>query len=151
MEKFPNLKIYVEKIIWTNNSKKIVLLGFAFKPNTNDVRESSAIYITKSLIDNGAEVIIHDPIVSSEDIEKVLNKSSESVGSWSFKENLFESLKDADAVILLTQWEDYFNLDWEKIFSLMRKPAWIFDTRSILDKKSLIKLGFNFWGLGDGK
>ena len=144
-------KIIVEKLFGTITSKKIVLLGFAFKPNTNDIRESSGIYITKSLIENGAEVVIHDPIVSFEDIEKVLNKNSESIGAWSFKENLFESLKYADAVILLTQWDDYLNLDWGKIYSLMRKPAWIFDTRSMLDKEYLTKLGFNFWGLGDGK
>ena len=144
-------KIIVEKLFGTVTMKKIALFGFAFKPNTNDTRESSAIYITQYLIDNGADVIIHDPIVSHDDIEKVINVTSKSTGSWSYNENLIEAVNSADAVVLLTQWEEYFSLDWEKIFSRMRKPAWVFDSRSIVNKEDLIKLGFNFWGLGDGK
>jgi len=144
-------RVIVEKLFGTITLKKIVLLGFSFKPNTNDIRESSAIYIANNLLENGAEVIIHDPIVSCDDIRKVINPLSEKNGSWSFNENLSEAVNNADAIVLLTHWEEYLNLNWDEIYSRMRKPAWVFDTRSLLNKKELTKLGFNFWGLGDGK
>ena len=144
-------RVIVEKLFGTVTLKRIVLLGFSFKPNTNDIRESSAIYIANNLLENGAEVVIHDPIVSCDDIKKVINPSFEKNGSWSFNEDLFEAMNIADAIVLLTDWEEYSNLDWEKIYLKMRKPAWVFDTRSLLNKKELTKLGFNFWGIGDGK
>ncbi len=144
-------KIIVEKLFGTVALKKIILLGFSFKPNTNDIRESSAIYIARNLIENGANVIINDPKVSKKDIDNALNNLSNETIYWTFNENIIEAAEDADAVVLLTQWEDYLSINWREIFSKMRKPAWIFDTRSILKKELLQKIGFNFWGLGDGR
>ena len=89
--------------------------------------------------------------VSKKDIDNALNNLSNETIYWTFNENIIEAAEDADAVVLLTQWEDYLSINWREIFSKMRKPAWIFDTRSILKKELLQKIGFNFWGLGDGR
>ena len=148
-------KIIVQKLFGSVSSKKIVLLGFAFKPNTNDVRESSAIYIANDLIDNGAEVIIHDPKVSNNEIEKFLNHKRDisdknNKGFWSRNTNLIDAVKLADAIVILTEWKEYYYLDWENIFSRMRKPAWLFDTRAVTNLDDMKSNGINYWSIGRG-
>ena len=71
-------------------------------------------------------------------------------GSWNYEYSIYESFEGADAVVILTEWEEYKNLDWKKISLKMRKPAWVFDTRLIINKQKVILSGLNFWGLGDG-
>ncbi len=147
-------KIIVEKLFGTVSSKKIVLLGFSFKPNTNDTRESSAIYIAKSLIQNGANLIIHDPKVSYEEISKSLdlnNLQYKFEGTWTNCINIIDAVKEADAVVILTDWPEYYSLDWNIIYSKMRKPAWLFDTRSIINLNQIKKTGINYWGIGLGE
>ena len=68
---------------------------------------------------------------------------------WEFNEKIEKNINDADAVIILTEWEGYRNLDWEKLSSTMRKPAWVFDTRNIIDTKLIKKTNLNFWKLGE--
>ena len=62
----------------------------------------------------------------------------------------YESINNADAVLVLTEWEDYSNINWDKVSKIMRKPAWIFDARSIIEPSKVIKTGLNFWRIGDG-
>ena len=63
-------------------------------------------------------------------------------------QSALKAVKGADAVIILTEWEEYKNLDWQSIYDLMRKPAWVFDSRVYLDGKKLSEIGFNVWKLG---
>jgi len=147
-------KIVVEKLFGTVTEKKIAILGFSFKSNTNDTRESSALYIANDLMENGANVFIHDPKVSDFEIENAFRNfkfSKNNLSSWTSCENIIEAINMADAIIILTEWNEYKSIDWEKIAKLMRKPGWVFDTRNIInDLNSIKKNGINFWSLGCG-
>ncbi len=155
-------QIVVQKLFGTISAKKIVILGFAFKANTNDTRESAAITICKDLINEGAELIIHDPKVNPFQIEKdlqlkqfssVKNKNKDdlnnNIGNWQFSNNL-NIFDDAHAVLVLTEWEDYKYIEWDKVAKRMVKPAWIFDARSIVNIDFIKKSGLNLWCLGNG-
>ena len=156
-------KLIVKKLFGTITSKKIGILGFAFKANTNDTRESSAIKICRDLLEEGANLFIHDPRVSQKQIENDLSKkaindvSKENSGTknpkesiWNYCNDIYDAAKGADAIVVLTEWEEYTKIDWELISKLMRKPAWIFDSRSILVGDEIKKTGLNFWRVGDG-
>ncbi len=145
-------KLIVEKLFGTVATKKLIILGFAFKSNTNDTRESPAISIARDLIENGANLYIHDPKVSESQIAMILggdNADKDSAeGSWQFSEDLEKDCKNSDAIILLTEWEDYLKVNWEKISKLMRKPSWLFDTRGIINQEDLVGTDLNFWKIG---
>ena len=155
--------LIVKKLFGTVTGKKICILGFAFKANTNDTRESAAINICKNLIQEGALLFIHDPKVNKKQISKDLHQE-ESVklknsnktndlqieGEWCFVDNILESFKDADAIVILTEWGEYFKIDWTKASLMMRQPAWIFDIRSVLSRGNFPNLNLNVWRLGDG-
>ena len=150
-------QLIVKKLFGTVSGKKICILGFAFKPNTNDTRESSSIQICKDLIEEGAELFIHDPKVTSKQISKDLgmeksnkDKIYNGEGRWFFIEDIDSEFVDADAVVILTEWNDYMKINWASAAFSMRKPAWIFDVRSIVNPKEVIKNGFNLWRIGDG-
>ena len=156
-------KLVVKKLFGTVSGKKISILGFAFKANTNDTRESASIKICKDLLEEGANLSIHDPKVDSDQIAKDLKmkekkslkrndliKENSQEGSWSFSSDIYDSVNNADAVLVLTEWEDYTNINWEKVSKIMRKPSWIFDARSIIEPSKVIKTGLNFWRIGDG-
>ena len=153
-------KLITKKLFGTISGKKIIILGFAFKGNTNDTRESAAIQICRDLIDEGAYLFIHDPKVTKDQIIKdlevkpidqnIVENSLNEKGSWKFITDINESLFNADAIVILTEWEEYKNLDWDLAENRMRKPAWVFDTRSIIDPNSIKKNNFQFWRVGDG-
>ena len=156
-------QLIVRKLFNTLSNKKIVILGFAFKSNTNDTRESPAIQICKDLMEEGAFLEIHDPKVSSDKISIDLNKQpiikekgsftktcTTNSGNWTYVKDLNNSFKNADAIIIITNWEEYVNLQWEEIAKKMRKPAWIFDTRSVLNPKYSGISGINIWSIGKG-
>lgn len=124
--------------------KKICLLGFAFKANTGDTRESPAIFIAKNLVEERADVIVTDPKALSNariDLEGVNEKVS-------FVEDPYEAVSGCDAIAVLTEWDIYKDLDFEKIFQSMSKPAFIFDGRNILNHKKLYEIGFNVFPIG---
>ncbi len=145
--------LVIQKFFGTVSNKKIIMLGFSFKSNTNDTRESPAIEIAKNLIENGAQLVINDPKVSIKQIEsELLLKENEvdniSLGRWNFTKDILTASKNADAIILITEWEEYKNINWQKLTRLMRRPSWIFDTRKIIPFKKLNNLGINFWQIG---
>ncbi len=154
-------KLITNKLFGTISGKKIIILGFAFKGNTNDTRESAAILICKDLLNEGAFLFIHDPKVSKEQIindlgskpysenKKQLN-SFDVKGNWEFIHDIDESFFEADAIVILTEWEEYKNINWDLAEKRMRKPAWIFDSRSLIDPEDIKKNDFNFWRIGDG-
>ena len=150
--------LITKKLFGTLSNKKILILGFAFKANTNDTRESAAIQICQNLLDEGANLFIHDPKVEKSQIEKdlgltPLNEKTdfrELNSSWTFVKDLSESFWDTDAVVVLTEWKEYTKLNWKEASSKMRKPAWVFDARSILLPEQIKKQNLNFWRIGDG-
>ena len=151
-------KLIVNKLFGTVTNKKICILGFAFKAKTNDTRESAAITICKDLLDEGAILNIHDPKVNSMQISLDLgtenqifqNKQENLEGRWQFFENINDIFDETDAVVVLTEWDEYKNIDWRKVSQKMRKPSWIFDARSILNKNDIKNSDLNFWRIGDG-
>ena len=154
-------KLITKKLFGTISGKKIIILGFAFKCNTNDTRESAAIQICKDLLDEGAYLFIHDPKVKEEQIMKDLgikpfdsSKTRTNIknekGCWIFVQDIYESLFESDAIVILTEWEEYKNINWDLAEQRMRKPAWIFDSRSLIDPQDLRNNSFNFWRIGDG-
>ena len=155
-------KIVVEKLFGSIAQKKIVILGFAFKANTNDTRESAAIQICKDLINEGAELIIHDPkvnplqIQNDLQIEPLSKRNVENItlmnnktGNWRLSKNL-DIFENAHAVLVLTEWDEYKSIKWENVIKKMVKPAWVFDSRSIVNIELVKKAGFHLWRLGDG-
>ena len=147
-------KIIVNKLFNNLTSKKIGILGFSFKANTNDTRESPAIQICKDLIEEGADLIIYDPKVKELQIENDLGpkqgeKNKE--GSWSCSNLVMDVAKDADAIVIATEWKEFKSLDWSQMSKLMRSPKWLFDTRGITNYCDLRGCNINYWkiGLGD--
>ena len=151
-------QLIVKKLFGTISGKKISILGFAFKANTNDTRESPAINICKDFLEEGAHLSIHDPKVSNLQIEKDLGLKERktikcdfaSEGSWCFKEKITDAIEGSDAIVILTEWDEYKKLDWNKVSNLMRKPSWLFDTRAMISKVDIENTNLNFWRIGDG-
>ena len=146
-------QLVVKKLFGNVSGKKITILGFAFKANTNDTRESAAIKICKDLMEEGAILSIHDPKVDEEQITKDLKIESSNIskeGSWSMSHDLYESCNGSDAILVLTEWSEYTKINWQKIAKVIRKPSWIFDTRSIINSKKVKEANMNFWRIGDG-
>jgi len=124
--------------------KKIAVFGFAFKANTNDTRESAAITVVKKLLEEKAIVSIVDPKA----LENAKKDLKDVKGTVFYMEDPYEAVKDADAIAIMTEWEIFKNLDYDKIYKMMRKPAFIFDGRNILDHNSLFRMGFNVYPIG---
>ncbi len=139
--------IVIQNLFGTLSNKKLAILGFSFKANTNDTRESPSISISKNLIKEGARLNFYDPKVNE---DKILKEFQEY--EYEQKLNVFETVLDAakgtDAIIILTEWEEFHHLNWELIFQVMRKPAWVFDSRSYLNIIQLKNIGFKVWALG---
>ena len=148
-------ELITKKLFGTLSEKKIAILGFSFKSNTNDTRESAAIQICKDLIEEGANLFIHDPKVSAKQIEydlncKISNNNYPVAGSWQSALDIKTALSNAEAAVILTEWEEYSKISWHQLANTMRKPAWVFDSRSIINPESVINSGLNFWRIGDG-
>ncbi|WP_420601470.1 UDP-glucose 6-dehydrogenase [Flagellimonas sp.] len=138
----------------TVSGKKIVLYGWAFKKDTNDTRESAAIYIADALLNEQAEVVVYDPKVPEEKIYAdldALNTRSEEENrkNLTVVKNPLEASKNAHAVAILTEWDEFKTYDWKEIYQQMIKPAFIFDGRRILDKQELQGIGFKMYSIGE--
>ncbi len=155
--------IILEKLFGTLTEKKIGILGFSFKANTNDTRESPAIQICKNLLNEGASLKIHDPKVSKQQIaldlgippiqecfndENLNKKYNEKKWEKSLLENDF--FDNLDAVVVVTEWNVYSDIDWEKASKKMRSPGWVFDSRLIVDEEKVMNSGLSFWRVGVG-
>eukprot|EP00191_Tetraselmis_sp_GSL018_P002786 CAMPEP_0177615802 /NCGR_PEP_ID=MMETSP0419_2-20121207/23723_1 /TAXON_ID=582737 /ORGANISM="Tetraselmis sp., Strain GSL018" /LENGTH=467 /DNA_ID=CAMNT_0019113631 /DNA_START=145 /DNA_END=1548 /DNA_ORIENTATION=+ len=158
---------FVERVIGsmfnTIQGKKIAVFGFAFKKDTGDTRETPAIDVCKGFLTDGAKIEIHDPKVSAQQIavdlslEKFEWDHPQSPGkrgqlklakNVSCQEDPYKAAHDAHAVCILTEWDEFKTLDWQRIFEGMIKPAFVFDGRNILDHEALRKMGFIVYGLG---
>jgi len=119
-------------------------LGFAFKPDTNDTRESPAIYVARRLIEEKAQLFIHDP-QALDNAKKDLAGIDSSVN---YTLDINAAVEGAHALVILTQWKEYATLDFAKIFQRMQKPAFIFDGRAIVDVQKLREIGFRVAQIG---
>ena len=129
-------------------NKKLAILGFSFKANTNDTRESPSKEISKKLLEEGAILSFYDPKVSKDQILLDLGSSPNSYEKLLVCEDVFKAAEGADAVLILTEWDEFKQIDWHKIYHIMRRPAWVFDTRICTDKDYLSNIGFKTWSLG---
>ena len=124
--------------------KKIALFGFAFKANTGDTRESPAFYVARGLLEEQAGVVVSDP-KALENAKKDLEDVKDEVV---FEIDPYKAARGAHAIAVLTEWELYRELDYERIYNSMVQPAFIFDGRNILDHKKLFETGFNVFAVG---
>ena len=137
----------------TVNGKKIAFLGWAFKKDTNDTRESAAIYVADHLLHERANISVYDPKVTEQqmysDLDYLGTRTSEENRLLKVSKDPYEVCKGAHAVAILTEWDEFKDYDWQKIYDSMLKPAHIFDGRNILDKKELNNIGFITHGIGN--
>ena len=133
-------------------NKNVCILGWAFKKDTNDTRESAAIYVANNLIKSDINLKIYDPKVKESQIFFDLNYINEN--DTKNKEYVFvynnpiECIDKTNIIAILTEWDEFKNYNWKKIFDKMSKPAYKYDGRNILDREKLESIGFNYIGLG---
>ena len=137
----------VKTLYNTVSGKKIAFLGWAFKKDTNDTRESAAIYVADHLLNEEAEIVVYDPKVKAEqiyaDLEYLGAHSSEEIHRRvKIVNTAQEACKDAHAVAVLTEWDEFKELDWEAVYDNMLKPVFVFDGRNILYIQKLSHIGF---------
>ena len=128
-------------------NKKITILGWAFKKDTNDSRESAAIDIVLQLINNGAKVSIYDPKVRKNQIISDLSENF-IYENFTVYQDPFEAIKDSNSIAIVTEWDQFKSLPWDKYINYVKQPANIFDGRNLLDKEALENLGYNFYSIG---
>ena len=131
----------------TVTGKRIGVLGFAFKKDTNDTRESAAIYVCQDLIEERAKLSIYDPKVGTAQMCKDLAIESDHP-NVEFATSAAQAAAGAHALLVLTEWDEFRKLDFEAIYHSMVKPAWIFDGRSLLDHTKLRQIGFKVYSIG---
>jgi UDPglucose 6-dehydrogenase len=137
----------------TISGKKIAFLGWAFKKDTNDTRESAAIYVADYLLNEQANIAVYDPKVPEKkilaDLDYLETRSSESnkKGITVF-DAPYETCKNAHAIAILTEWDEFKTYDWQKIYDGMQKPAFVFDGRNVLDREKLTEIGFVYQCIG---
>ncbi|MDD4606287.1 MAG: UDP-glucose 6-dehydrogenase [Dysgonamonadaceae bacterium] len=148
-------RLIVQSLFNTVSGKKIAFLGWAFKKDTNDTRESAAIYVADALIDEQADIMVYDPKVRSEQMYADLDyldsrDSAENRTKLMAAEDPYAACEGAHAIAILTEWDEFKEYDWKRIYENMQKPAFIFDGRNILDLKMLRKIGFISYAIGKG-
>ena len=136
----------VNSMFNTIAGKRIAVLGFAFKADTGDTRESPAISVCKELLAEKAHVVISDP-KALDNAEKDLSELS----NVTFEKDPYKASLDAHAIVVLTEWDIYKSLDYQNIFDGMLKPAFLFDGRNILDHDKLHNIGFEVYSIGKGR
>ncbi len=149
----------IDSLFNTVSGKKITFLGWAFKKDTNDTRESAAIYVAWELLLDKAEIHVYDPRVNKEQILKDLDYLAEQNLEFSkIKDQLFsnlvvhsdpyEAMDCSHAIAVLTEWDEFKTYDWEKVYRNMLKPAFVFDGRNILDAAKMKQIGFEIKAIG---
>ncbi|MEC7225710.1 MAG: UDP-glucose 6-dehydrogenase [Candidatus Latescibacterota bacterium] len=141
-------KRIINALFNTVSGKRIAILGFSFKKDTNDTRESAAIYVCRHLLQEQAHLAIYDPQVSEEEIRAELPASLDGDGEIEVCTDPYDAVRGAHATAVLTEWNDFADLDFASIYEEMLKPAFIFDGRNILDLHKLRAMGFVVHGVG---
>ena len=133
--------------------KKIAFLGWAFKKDTNDTRETAAMYVADYLLEERAHIFVYDPKVSSvqmyNDINYLATRSAEKNQLLlTHLTDPYEVCKESHAIAILTEWDEFKTYDWQSIYNNMKKPAFVFDGRNIVDSEKLRKIGFKLYQIG---
>jgi UDPglucose 6-dehydrogenase len=129
----------VSKALWVVKAKRVGVLGLAFKANTDDIRFSPAIYVIRRLLDEGAEVHATDP--------EALGNAQKVLSNVHFHEDPYETLRDAHAALVCTEWSAFKNLDWERAGKTMARKL-IVDGRNLYSPKKMAELGFDYHSFG---
>ena len=143
----------VRSLYNTVSGKKIAFLGWAFKKDTNDTRESAAIYVADELLNEQAEIRVYDPKVNGQQIYGDLNyletrSADANKHGVAVFDDPYEACKDAHAIAVLTEWDEFKEYDWQRIYENMLKPAKIFDGRNLLNADRLRAIGFIVQSIG---
>ncbi|MEC8313735.1 MAG: UDP-glucose 6-dehydrogenase [Verrucomicrobiota bacterium] len=136
----------IQSMFNTIAGKKILILGFAFKADTGDTRESPAIKICRELYNEKADLIISDPKANLNAMKDLTD-----LKNITYEDDPYKAAVGADAIAVLTDWKEYKDLDYKKIFKEMRKPAFIFDGRNFLDHNHLFNIGYEVYSIGKGR
>lgn len=144
----------VQTLYNTVNGKKITFYGWAFKKDTNDTRESAAIYVADALLNEEARITVYDPKVSSEqiyaDLDYLKTRSPEENRRLiEVVNDPYEAIDQAHAVAILTEWDEFKEYDWDQIRQRMMRPAFVFDGRKLLSKHRLGEKGFVYYAIGE--
>lgn len=143
----------IQTLYNTVADKKITFLGWAFKKDTNDTRESAAIYVADDLINEQAKIAVYDPKVSYKKVLADLDYLGTRTPDENLKgailfDNPYKACENAHAIAVLTEWDEFIQYDWQKIYDSMQKPAFVFDGRNILNASELEKIGFVYQAIG---
>ena len=143
----------VKTLYNTISGKKIAFLGWAFKKDTNDTRESAAIYVADDLLNENANLAVYDPKVSRTkmlaDLDYLETRSSEENANKTMSfDDPYEACKNAHVIAVLTEWDEFVTYDWQRIYDTMQKPAFVFDGRNILKEDQLREIGFIVRSIG---
>ncbi len=138
----------VKELFNTVAGKKIAVLGFAFKKDTDDTRESAAINVCRSLLAEQAQVCVYDPKVPADIVRSVVFNGGEPDKRLTIAKDAYAACAGAHAIAIITEWDEFKKLDYAKILAGMPKPACLFDGRNVVDLPALRKIGFKAIGIG---
>ena len=146
-------KNIIKTLYSTVNGKTISFLGWAFKKDTNDTRESAAIYVADLLMDEQATIKVYDPKVTTTQMQSDLNylnsrSEKENANLLKTESNPYVAMEGVHAIAVLTEWDEFKSYDWKLIYKNMQKPAFVFDGRNVLDRDALQTIGFVYKGIG---
>jgi len=150
-------KRVVDTLFNTITGKRIAVLGFAFKADTGDTRESASITLIRDFLSERARVEIYDPKVGEVQIWQDLQEACPSMSLEAIKKavtihpNALAACKTAEAVVIATEWKEFKTIDWKCVYDNMSKPAFVFDGRLIVDAPALTQLGFRVTTIGRGE
>ena len=147
--------LIVSTLYNTVSGKKITFLGWAFKKDTNDTRESAAIKVADSLLSERAKISVYDPKVSAKqvysDLDYLKTRPTEDNKTLLHVHNdAYEACNQSHCIAILTEWDEFVSYDWQRIYDNMQKPAFVFDGRGILNKEKLENIGFVYYKIGSG-
>jgi UDPglucose 6-dehydrogenase len=129
----------IEKLVGDLSGKQVGVLGLSFKPETDDMRESPAVDIIRAMNERGAKIRAYDPVA--------IEEAKHCLPEIEYASDEYEALKDADAVVIATEWNQFRALDMGRVKSLLRQPK-IADLRNVYEPEDMRELGFDYVGVG---
>lgn len=140
------IKVFMDKIkkaLWILKDKKIAVLGLAFKPETDDIRNAPSIYLIRALLDEGANLVLYDP----QSMDNIRNMFKEELPAIRYASSPYEAATEANALLIVTEWDEFKNLDLKKIKELLANPIMV-DGRNLFEPEKIRGLGFEYYSVG---
>ena len=149
----------VLEYVKSDDELSITVLGWAFKKDTNDSRESASIYLTNKLLSEEIKINIYDPMVESskiiDDLQNILiensfndSKIKKILKRVKIFDDMYNSLINASGVVICTEWDEFYEANWNRIFGKMKSPKYVFDGRNLLNISKLKQIGFKTYSIG---